>query len=203
MLIIIINLTILFNISGSLGCGIGYGYLHRIPIRLLPDEQKPLIGLSQKPLTEPTIPYVPPLANTFTQSGPAVGTEAPAVEPAVVRLSDAEIIAGVSNVSLNAGEQQPLINLGPADIPTSSAPAALQTETGQQPAAQQPSAVHHIFGTIPPTSVASLNESFGIQAGGPINSYYQPTVSTNDQGKILDILEPSGRYRFSLIHTIN
>lgn len=181
-----INLIILSDFSGSLGCGIGYGYLHRIPIRLLPDEQKPLIGLSQKPLTEPTIPYVPPLANTFSKSGPPVGTEGPAVEPAVVKLSDAEIIAGVSNVSLNAGEQQPLINLGPADIPASSAQAALQTETGQHPAPQQPSAAHHIFGTIPPTSVASLNESFGIQSSGAINSYYQPTVSTNDQGNIVD-----------------
>lgn len=180
---ILINLIILSNISGSLGCGIGYGYLHRIPIRLLPDEQKPLIGLSQKPLSEPTIPYVPPLANTFSQSGPPVGTEGPAVDAAVVKLSDAEIIAGVSNVSLNAGEQQPLIILGPADIPASSPQAALQTETGQQPAPQQPSATQHIFGTIPPTSVASLNESFGIQASGAINSYYQPTVSTNEQGK--------------------
>lgn len=35
--------------EGSLGCGIGYGYLHRIPVRLLPDEKKPLINTSQSP----------------------------------------------------------------------------------------------------------------------------------------------------------
>lgn len=26
--------------EGSLGCGIGYGYLHRIPVRVLPDDKK-------------------------------------------------------------------------------------------------------------------------------------------------------------------
>ncbi len=30
--------------EGSLGCGIGYGYLHRIPIREAKDEKKPLIS---------------------------------------------------------------------------------------------------------------------------------------------------------------
>lgn len=29
--------------EGSLGCGIGYGYLHRIPVRVMPDEKKPLL----------------------------------------------------------------------------------------------------------------------------------------------------------------
>ncbi len=29
--------------EGSLGCGIGYGYLHRIPIREIKDEKKSLI----------------------------------------------------------------------------------------------------------------------------------------------------------------
>lgn len=33
--------------EGSLGCGIGYGYLHRIPIRVLPNESKtPLLAAS-------------------------------------------------------------------------------------------------------------------------------------------------------------
>lgn len=27
--------------EGSLGCGIGYGYLHRIPIRMMPSEKPP------------------------------------------------------------------------------------------------------------------------------------------------------------------
>lgn len=68
--------------EGSLGCGIGYGYLHRIPIRILPDDRKPLLRIPDPPSkTEPpvfsqqqidpsisgntTIPFVPPLTNTF------------------------------------------------------------------------------------------------------------------------------------------
>lgn len=38
--------------EGSLGCGIGYGYLHRIPVRALPEESKSL-------LKSPVIPDVP------------------------------------------------------------------------------------------------------------------------------------------------
>ncbi|GAB0096956.1 Golgi reassembly-stacking protein 2 [Sergentomyia squamirostris] len=82
--------------EGSLGCGIGYGYLHRIPVRTLPEEKKPLFRMpinvekitttpavttDSPPLIalgsstpEPTIPFVPPLTNTFpnvsgTQNG--------------------------------------------------------------------------------------------------------------------------------------
>lgn len=30
--------------EGSLGCGIGYGYLHRIPIRMMPTEKTPILN---------------------------------------------------------------------------------------------------------------------------------------------------------------
>lgn len=70
--------------EGSLGCGIGYGYLHRIPIRVLPDDRKPLLRIPDPPSkTEPpalsqqqidtTIPFVPPLTNTFVST--AEGSE--------------------------------------------------------------------------------------------------------------------------------
>lgn len=76
--------------EGSLGCGIGYGYLHRIPVRELPPDTRPLFKMPisvNQPATsfpqptfqttatsttieaprtaEPTIPYVPPLLNVF------------------------------------------------------------------------------------------------------------------------------------------
>lgn len=170
-----------------MGCGIGYGYLHRIPIRLLPDEQqKPLIGVAQKPLPEPTIPYVPPLANTFSHSSTVLAPE-PTPLPAATgqRLSDAEIIAGVSNVSLNESEQQPLINLGPSEpAPTQIGAPALNQQPQQtyvHPVPINP-LIQQNFGAIPPTNVASLNESFGISTAAPTNNYYQPSVSTNGPG---------------------
>lgn len=81
--------------DGSLGCGIGYGYLHRIPIRVLPADAKttphPGAALSQTMTSVPTsnpvgdtnapnrqipfIPMVPPLANTFVSATNTVQTD--------------------------------------------------------------------------------------------------------------------------------
>lgn len=196
-----IAILCVFPFTGSLGCGIGYGYLHRIPIRLLPDElQKPLIGVAQKPIAEPTIPYVPPLANTFSHNSTVLAPEPTpliAAGAAGPKLSDAEIIAGVSNVSLNENEQQPLINLGPADPAAApfgqpGSPQQHQQQQQQPPVNQSQQIYVHPtanplgqpnFAAIPATNVASLNESFGISTAGSTNNYYQPSVSTNGQGK--------------------
>lgn len=85
--------------EGSLGCGIGYGYLHRIPIRVLPTAGAPPDGkpattaLSQPLQPAPTsvpspqtgdpnanrqipfIPMVPPLANTFASTTATAHTD--------------------------------------------------------------------------------------------------------------------------------
>lgn len=44
--------------EGSLGCGIGYGYLHRIPIRSISEEQKSLLKTPILSSTTPTV-HVP------------------------------------------------------------------------------------------------------------------------------------------------
>lgn len=155
-------------------------------MRLLPDEKKPLIGVAQKPLPD-SIPYVPPLANTFTQNSTVLAPEAsPLVPPVPVKkLSDAEIIAGVTNISLNESVQSPLIDLA-SEQPPAQQPALpvspTQIEASQQPLQpQQTPLSHHVYGSIAPTSVASLNESFGIATAEPSNQYYSQTVS-NGQG---------------------
>lgn len=85
--------------EGALGCGIGYGYLHRIPVQPVPSTQLPptsaaapggasasgainpiavpAVGTTTTTATAsavvaPTLPYIPPLANTFST---------PSVEP--------------------------------------------------------------------------------------------------------------------------
>lgn len=49
--------------DGSLGCGIGYGYLHRIPVRELPPETKPLfrmpISVAQNQSGQPSMMTMP------------------------------------------------------------------------------------------------------------------------------------------------
>nr|XP_014090957.1 Golgi reassembly-stacking protein 2 [Bactrocera oleae] len=72
--------------EGALGCGIGYGYLHRIPVQAVVSVIKapttiepvntptnmattiPPISTTITPVIAPTLPYVPPLTNTFKQS---------------------------------------------------------------------------------------------------------------------------------------
>ncbi|XP_058462322.1 Golgi reassembly-stacking protein 2 [Malaya genurostris] len=79
--------------EGSLGCGIGYGYLHRIPIRMMPTDSTTTSALSQTMTSVPTtvpvgdsnanapnrpipfIPMVPPLANTFASSAAVSHTD--------------------------------------------------------------------------------------------------------------------------------
>lgn len=79
--------------EGSIGCGIGFGYLHRIPIqphemagsrkvhKEIPAPPNPTVvaPVVPKPLAEPaqmtlnpSFPYVPPLTNTFTSNPPSI-----------------------------------------------------------------------------------------------------------------------------------
>ena len=89
--------------DGSLGCGIGYGYLHRIPVQTLP------------PPAHMTAP-VPPTAKS---AGPDGFSEVP--------LSTGAITSGISNISIDASSApSPLSAGGTPTIPVmspSNAPA--------------------------------------------------------------------------------
>lgn len=138
---------------GSLGCGIGYGYLHRIPIRLLPEEQpsKPLIGTA----VAPAIPFVPPLANTFTSTAANTSIQEQTSTSETTPLTTTEITDtltfGIANVKLPDDQSDGTtstsnyVPYGPA--------TTVYTHTTTQ---------HNVFGNVPPTSVPSLNESFNI-----------------------------------------
>lgn len=165
--------------DGSLGCGIGYGYLHRIPIRVLPDDKqsKPLIGSATQPIG--TIPYVPPLANTFSSTFIASGTTEPPPPPTVpvTGKSDAEIVfSGVANLNLNQNHATPNVTTTAQQVQLhatteqqQSAPlidlanvAVEHQHQHQQPLQHQQPMQPQLFGAVPPTSVASLNDSFNI-----------------------------------------
>ncbi|XP_067647576.1 Golgi reassembly-stacking protein 2 [Eurosta solidaginis] len=97
--------------EGALGCGIGYGYLHRIPVQSVDAVAKTTTTIepvnttqssSMKPMTaaanssgttlpttvtasspiHPTLPYVPPLTNTFKQINDGESAN-PATQPSV------------------------------------------------------------------------------------------------------------------------
>ncbi|XP_041977178.1 Golgi reassembly-stacking protein 2 [Aricia agestis] len=74
--------------EGSLGCGIGYGYLHRIPIRNNVVQNKPA--------------YNPPMSTMFQpQSNTEINQEA--------------IVASVQNLSLT-NEETPLVSVAPSTV---------------------------------------------------------------------------------------
>ncbi|KAH8388956.1 hypothetical protein KR215_008281 [Drosophila sulfurigaster] len=82
--------------EGALGCGIGFGYLHRIPIQpvpatatpaaataataaVAPPQAVPLVAATattSAAVVAPTLPYIPPLANTF-----GADVRPPTIEP--------------------------------------------------------------------------------------------------------------------------
>lgn len=165
--------------TGSLGCGIGYGYLHRIPIRLLPEEQsKPLLGTAQKPVVAPAIPFVPPLANTFSTTSANNGVQEPGSISETTPLTTTEvtdsITFGIANVKLPDDLQD---GSNPQYVPQGQA-TTVYTHTSTQ---------HNIFGTVPLTSVPSLNESFNIPSSNNNNVQNQQsaTVSSSVHSEFL------------------
>ncbi|XP_037039390.1 Golgi reassembly-stacking protein 2 [Bradysia coprophila] len=145
--------------EGSLGCGIGYGYLHRIPVRLLPDEKKPLISSSQTPNMQqaaptvpanPIFPYTPPLTFVPNIPLPTQTPQAPPTQPI------ADVTAGLSQVTL---DQTPNANsYDPSAVTTTSTPLASQDV--QKPEAVQ-SNVNELFQSVPaPKASPSMIESF-------------------------------------------
>ncbi|KAH8296794.1 hypothetical protein KR054_011490 [Drosophila jambulina] len=86
--------------EGALGCGIGFGYLHRIPVQAAPvagvaastasEASAPLLTAGGVPsagappvsaaaVVSPTLPYIPPLANTFGSTNAEI--RPPTIEP--------------------------------------------------------------------------------------------------------------------------
>lgn len=195
-----------------MGCGIGYGYLHRIPIRVLPDDKA---GAAAGTYTATTaaplsVPYVPPLANTFASTNVNTVPMVPNTGK-----SDAEIVfGGVANLNISTNtatttmpaEQQQQQQLPPTLPPTSqhqqqpsnetivptthtqSIELAANVSMGQQPNVSAPPPATYappppqqqqqpsIFGTVPPTSIPSLNESFNI---GLNESFNIPPTTIN------------------------
>lgn len=170
--------------DGSLGCGIGYGYLHRIPVRELPPETKPLFRMpisvaqnqSGQPsmmtmpttttmaaaavpavpaaTTEPTMAYVPPLLNTF---------------PAVSAGSD--VAGGDSTVSTSS----PGIFGVPPMPPTSIFNPAPIPQQQQQQQQEAPDVQSQFTSTLPPPIWALPSSMAQIPAPAP--SVAPPTAT--------------------------
>lgn len=147
--------------EGSLGCGIGYGYLHRIPVRVMPDDKKasqipePPISYSKdtsallaNQFAPPVnsnipVPYVPPLANTFTQfSAPPTSISALSQDPGHVP-SASDVAAAISNLNISQQLQGTLQSA--TTVVSSPSNLAPLISTGVPP----PSSIASVFGGHP------------------------------------------------------
>lgn len=164
--------------EGSIGCGIGYGYLHRIPIEDIPQQGSNVAasmpssvnGHSQEinnpaamgaktttapPPTPNVMPMVPPM-----MSSPVVGTMPP--PPAVPANVQSNISSAAINVTPNAGV---------SSSPTSEVISNASSGGMGSPSPQQmmPASIPDVplFGTGPPTTVPApvqqLNASEAFQ----------------------------------------
>ncbi|XP_026854429.2 Golgi reassembly-stacking protein 2 [Electrophorus electricus] len=124
--------------EGSLGCGIGYGYLHRIPTR--PFEEGKKISFPVHPPSEP----VSPLKDGFTEVQLSAVTPPPGTPPAPTGLED-----GLSGLSVSSAP--------PSILSVSSAPPSVPPElhTGVPTVPLLPSQVTQALGSLSSVSTAT------------------------------------------------
>lgn len=171
--------------EGSLGCGIGYGYLHRIPKRQFPSSQPPL---SFNELT--VVPNPQKTTDGFAEvnlssSSPQGGTN---------------ITTGVANMSINTGT--PTIPVLPATIGTSSAgqvggvpfqPLPNFTASGAAIPSNLPPPTMPNLGNIPLPPFTSPISLPGMPPGQlPPLSSFSSTVGTLPGGTSSGVTLPAG-----------
>uniref|UniRef100_A0A1B0AWD7 PDZ GRASP-type domain-containing protein n=1 Tax=Glossina palpalis gambiensis TaxID=67801 RepID=A0A1B0AWD7_9MUSC len=143
--------------EGALGCGIGYGYLHRIPVQAgnvtlakssttispinitaaKPESTSVTTNAAAASVIAPTLPYVPPLSNTFTPSTANKTIEAlanvstgtsPKVNVAAVTNATESVFKAYFSQGDNAPELEPTpSNYETADYPYDTTPEAQST----------------------------------------------------------------------------
>ncbi|EDW19211.1 Golgi reassembly-stacking protein 2 [Drosophila mojavensis] len=153
--------------EGALGCGIGYGYLHRIPVQPAPapapstapaaaatpsgqsNPVTPPVVATNSAVVAPTLPYIPPLANTFGSTNAEI--RPPTVEPPAQSIfktyfnpDDAPdaLSAALENQATISEPQvaAPAGNIAPPTVPAPApvAAAAAAAEATAIPQPQQP-----------------------------------------------------------------
>lgn len=192
--------------EGSLGCGIGYGYLHRIPVRVMAEDHKiskipdppvnyskdtsPLLSNQHLPVPNPNIPmpFVPPLANTFTQFT-APPTAITGINQTVQAPQVSDVSLGISNLNISQDNQQqaqdnttvsssnqaPLISTG-VPPPSVGIPGGIQSQFNNY-IHQQSQLTPVSSNILQPTTSGSGNSYASATVHNPIqqiNSFIQP-----------------------------
>lgn len=180
--------------EGSLGCGIGYGYLHRIPIRVLPADAAKMVpptgaALSQSMTSVPTsvppmdanaanrpipfIPMVPPLANTFASTAGTVHTDLLTVSQTGTVDSTTTALANQFATMSTADHA----NNNPAyfvSVNNNAASALMSTPVNT--AASPPISITQSYYTPPMRTMASSDESYPPSLGTDVAATMSATI---------------------------
>ncbi|XP_066521544.1 Golgi reassembly-stacking protein 2 [Hoplias malabaricus] len=150
--------------EGSLGCGIGYGYLHRIPTR--PFEEGKKISFPGHTPSEPASP----LKDGFTEVQLSAVTPPPATQPAPTGLEDSlpglslssdpssissELHTGVPTVPLLPTQVAPALGTLPSVNPNTTLPGLMQLPAGLPPLPNLPN-LPNLNIPLPDLSAVSL-----------------------------------------------
>lgn len=179
--------------EGALGCGIGFGYLHRIPVQAEPvtsssaavpaaaaaESTAPLltaggaapagaqVANAGAAVVSPTLPYIPPLANTFGSTNAEV--RPPTIEPPAQSLFKTYFNPDEATDALTAALESQATIAEPVSVP---APPAVADVSVAQPQVQVPAPAQplpppaNIFipGVFDPSTQQKANALGGIPA---------------------------------------
>ncbi|XP_012534309.1 Golgi reassembly-stacking protein 2 [Monomorium pharaonis] len=178
--------------EGSLGCGIGYGYLHRIPVRNVP-EQKPVNSYVNTPKTAmQTLPVPAPVPVTVTAAVTATATT-------IVNMAEINPITSIpsglpipSNYtasmdnSKNIKSEQEIISVqSTPGLGTQIQPANQVNFTGAVSGYTPVSSVPHMFPSQPTTSFTPSTYPITPNIPGmPTVATLSPNVTNSYEGSI-------------------
>lgn len=187
--------------EGALGCGIGYGYLHRIPVQQAPSPPPsstvpatssvdvvtpvavPLVAPTAPSVVAPTLPYIPPLANTFGSTN--AENRPPTIEPPAQSIfktyfnpddaTDALTTALENQALIRDPQEQQSGSIAP---PSGTAVATATVDTPAQPVVS-PQPVVPPQPMVPPQSVAPPQH-----VAPPANIYIPGVFDPNSQQNV-------------------
>ncbi|XP_001354013.3 Golgi reassembly-stacking protein 2 [Drosophila pseudoobscura] len=191
--------------EGALGCGIGFGYLHRIPVQAVPvpassasvataAEAAPLltsgggpapapVAVAGSAVVSPTLPYIPPLANTFASTNAEI--RPPTIEPPAQSLFKTYFNPDESTDALTAAlETQATIGEPQLPAPSGNIPAPAPIPAAliaHPPPATVAGPLAGVFAPPPPAAAPAVVEAQAHSVPPPANIFIPGVYDPNTQ----------------------
>uniref|UniRef100_A0A2M4BIX5 Putative golgi reassembly-stacking protein 2 n=1 Tax=Anopheles marajoara TaxID=58244 RepID=A0A2M4BIX5_9DIPT len=173
--------------EGSLGCGIGYGYLHRIPIRWAPNDGKqPANG---KPSEQFSVPLAPPSAVGAAGAGTTTGstTAANYVDStnANRQIPFIPMVPPLANTFASVANNSAVSDLLTVSQPSNTTTTATTVTRGDGGAAATAAALTNQFANLSTGTTDQVNNNAGTQT-----TPTQEPYNNNQQGGPTEVASP-------------